>query len=153
MLLFGALSIYASVSAVEVDGALCNCRNLAPLYAGLVSGPIAGIGAALIGGLFRYFVYGGASALPCMMACILAGIIGSVAHIAVKKEIRYEVWFGMLLSLLTEGCHMLLLCLFGLGATAQKIALPILLANILAMAYCLFIYKHFNRGNKNEKED
>ena len=43
---FGILSIYASVSAVSVDGLLCNCRNLPPLYAGMVGGPIAGIGAA-----------------------------------------------------------------------------------------------------------
>ena len=141
--LFGLLSIYASASAVQVDDALCNCRNLAPLYAGLVSGPIGGIGAALIGGLFRFFVYGGASAWPCMLACFLAGIIGSVIHIVVKKEYRYRIWVGLIASLVTEGCHMLLLCLFGQSALAGKIALPIILANVCGMAFCLYTYKHF----------
>ncbi|MBQ0110318.1 MAG: hypothetical protein KBS41_00105 [Oscillospiraceae bacterium] len=51
-LFFGVLSIYASASAMTVKvgeiEALCNCRNLAPLYAGLVGGPIAGIGSATI---------------------------------------------------------------------------------------------------------
>ena len=149
-ILFGLLSIYASASAIQVDGALCNCRNLAPLYAGLVSGPIGGIGAALIGGLFRYFVYGGASALPCMLACFLAGIIGSVAHIVVKKEYRYKLTTGLCVSVLTEGCHMLLLIAFGLGETAGKIALPIMLANILGMAFCLYIYKHFDHSEPKE---
>ena len=73
--------MYASASAVQVDGALCNCRNLAPLYAGLVGEPVAGIGVALIGGLFRYFVYGGASALPCMLACFLAGIFMDAKYV------------------------------------------------------------------------
>lgn len=147
--LFGLLSIYASVSAIKVDGALCNCRNLAPLYAGLVGGPIGGIGAALIGGLFRYFVYGGDSALPCMLACFLAGIIGTLVHILIKKEYRHRVLTGVIASLLTEGCHMLLLCLFGQAEIAAKIALPIIISNVLGMAFCLYIYKAF--GSKSEE--
>ena len=150
-ILFGLLSIYASVSAVEIDGALCNCRNLAPLYAGLVAGPWAGIGAALIGGLFRFFVYGGVSAWPCMIACILAGVIGSLAHVIFKKKIKYNVFFGMALSVITEGCHMLLLCIFDLSSIAAQIALPIVLSNILGMAFCLFIYKRFAHTNNAEE--
>ncbi|MBQ0083173.1 MAG: hypothetical protein KBS52_00185 [Clostridiales bacterium] len=145
-ILFGLLSIYASASAIKVDGALCNCRNLAPLYAGLVCGPVGGIGAALIGGLFRYFVYGGDSAIPCMLACVLAGVIGSIMHIAVKKEYRYNVLTGIIGSLLTEGSHMLLLCLFGQSEIAAKIALPIIIANVGGVAFCLYIYKRFNKS-------
>ena len=146
---FGLLSIYASASAVEVDGALCNCRNLAPLYAGLVGGPVAGIGAALIGGLFRYFVYGGASALPCMLACFCAGIIGSVMHLTIKKPARYSIGVGLCGSLVTEGLHMGLLCAFGLSSVAAAIWLPILLANMGGMAFCLFLYKRCGAGKVN----
>lgn len=146
--LFGVLSIYASASAIDVDGALCNCRNLAPLYAGLVSGPIGGIGAALIGGVFRYFVYGGDTAMPCMLACFLAGVIGSVIHIAVKKNYRYNLLVGIFASVLTEGCHMLILYLFGFGDIAAKIALPIIIANVAGMAFCLYIYKRFNKAEE-----
>ena len=149
---FGVFSIYASASAVEVDGALCNCRNLAPLYAGLVGGPVAGIGAALIGGLFRYFVYGGASAMPCMLACFCAGIIGSLLHLFVKKPARYSLVTGLCGSVLTEGLHMLLLCLFGLSSVAAKIWLPILLANMCGMAFCLFMYKRVS-ANRTASEE
>lgn len=147
--LFGLLSIYASASAIQVDGALCNCRNLAPLYAGMVGGPIAGIGSALIGGLFRYFVYGGDTAMPCMIACFLAGVIGSVIHLAVKKELRYKLLTGLIASVVTEGCHMLLLCVFGHSDIAAKIALPIILANVLGMAFCLYIYSRFDKNSEN----
>ena len=145
---FGILSIYASASAVKVDGALCNCRNLAPLYAGMVGGPVAGIGAALIGGLFRFFVYGGESALPCMLACFLAGIIGTLIHLLVKKEHRYHIVTGLIASVVTEGCHMLILCAFNLGDLAGQIALPIILANVLGLAFCLYIYKKFSKSTE-----
>ncbi len=144
-LLFGALSIYASFSAIEVGDALCNCRNLAPLYAGMVGGPIAGIGSALIGGLFRFFVYGGDSAMPCMLACFLAGIIGSVFHLLIQRADRYTLPTGLCASIVTEGCHMLLLCAFGQGELAAKIALPIIIANVCGMAFCLHIYQCFKR--------
>ena len=147
---FGLLSIYASASAIAVDGALCNCRNLAPLYAGLVGGPVAGVGAALIGGLFRFFVYGGASAVPCMLACFLAGIVGSVIHVVVKKEYRYSIPIGLLASVFTEGCHMLLLFAWGQGDIAAKIALPIIISNLFGMFFCLYIYKKFGRNKKAE---
>lgn len=150
VVLFGLLSIYASASAVKVDGALCNCRNLAPLYAGLVGGPVCGIGAALIGGLFRFFVYGGDSALPCMLACFLAGVIGSAIHLIIKKkEIRYNILTGVIASLVTEGCHMLILVAFGQGEVAAKIAAPIIISNILGMAFCLYIYKKFKRSSED----
>ena len=143
-LLFGALSIYASASAIEVDGSLCNCRNLAPLFAGLVAGPVAGIGAALIGSLFRFFVYGGVSAVPCMLACFLAGVIGSIAYVVIKKEQRCTVLTGICASLITEICHMLLLCAFGLSYVAGAIVIPIIIANVCGIAFCMFMYRRCN---------
>lgn len=151
-LVFGVLSIYATLSSIEVDGALCNCRNLAPLYAGLVGGPVAGIGAAIIGGLYRFFVFGGeTTALPCMLACFLAGIIGSVAHLVIKKKIRYNVLTGIIASIVTEGCHMLILCAFDFSDIAKKIALPIILANVCGMFFCLYVYKHFGRNSDDSE--
>lgn len=148
-LFFGILSIYASVSAVKVEsGALCNCRNLAPLYAGMVGGPVAGLGAALIGGLFRYFVYGGESAWPCMLACFFAGVVGYCVHLLVKKEHRYSVLTGVIASVVTEGVHMLFLCAFGQSAAAAQIVIPIMLSNILGLAFCLYIYKRFDMSTE-----
>lgn len=150
--LFGLLSIYASASAIEVDGSLCNCRNLAPLYAGLVAGPVSGIIAALIGGLFRFFVYGGPSGVPCMIACFVAGIIGSVAHVVIKKEYRYNVLTGICASVITEICHMILLFSFGLGEVAQKIMIPMIVANVCGIAFCMFMYKRCNPHLREDKE-
>ena len=145
---FGLLSVYASVSAVEINGALCNCRNLAPLYAGLVGGPIAGLGAALIGGLFRFFVYGGPSAIPCMLACFFAGIFGSVIHLVAKREVRYNILTGVCSSVIVEIVHYFLLIVFKMGYTAKIIIVPMMLSNVLGMAFCLYIYKCFDKNKE-----
>ena len=142
---FGILSVYASLSAVEVNGLLSNCRNLAPLYAGMVGGPIAGIGAAIIGGLFRYFAYGGPAAVPCSISCLLAGIIGAAIHLFVKKDIRYNVLTGMVAAVLVEVVHFLISILFGLYETSKLVAGPSMLANVLGMMFCLYIYTKFDK--------
>ena len=149
---FGLLSIYASVSAVSVDGVLSNCRTLPVLYAGMVGGPISGIISGLIGGLFRFFAYSTPSDVPCMLACFLAGVIGSSIHITVKKKYRFNLLTGLCASLVTEGCHMLITALFGYPDVVAKVALPMILSNVLGLAFCLYIYKHFT-GNPDQTEE
>jgi len=141
---FGLLAIYGSVSAVEVSGALCNCRTLAPLYAGLVAGPIAGIIAGVIGGLFRYFVYGGDAAIACCLACILAGVIGSLFHMLIRKKYRYTIPFGIVASVITEVCHLGIVWVFGFEDFVKAVALPIILANVCGMVFCLYMYQRCN---------
>ncbi len=150
--LFGALSAYASASGFAVplaDGtnALCTARDLAPIYAGLVAGPIGGIGAAVIGAAFRYFVYGGTAALPCALACLIAGVLGSVFHIVIEKIARYTVSVGVVATLLSEVLHLALLYTFNLSAVADAIALPMILANVLGMIFCLYMYKRCHPDN------
>ena len=151
-LFFGVLSIYATLSAVDLGAVLCNCRNLPALYAGLVGGPIAGIGAGIIGGLFRFFYGAGTSSVPCMIACICAGIIGSVMHLVIKKENRYKILTGVIGSVITECVHMILLLIFNGIEPVKVLWAPILTANALGMAFCLFMYKRCN-PHKNELEE
>ena len=141
---FGILSIYASVSAVSVDGLLCNCRNLPPLYAGMVGGPIAGIGAALIGGIYRYFV-GGPARFSCSIACLVAGILGAAIHLFVKKEKRYNVLTGAVASVIVEVIHFALACAFGLYEGAKVVVWPSAVAGFLGMMFCLYIYTKFDQ--------
>ena len=151
-LFFGILSIYATLSAVDMGAVLCNCRNLPALYAGLVGGPIAGIGAGIIGGVFRFFYSTGASDLPCMLACICAGLIGSVMHLVVKKENRYKIITGVIGSIITESVHMILLLIFNGIEPVRILWLPIMAANALGMAFCMFMYKRCNSHIEEKQE-
>ncbi|HDN84966.1 MAG TPA: stage II sporulation protein E, partial [Candidatus Aerophobetes bacterium] len=67
ILVFGGFSIYGTYSGVEIFGAIANTRDLGPMVAGLVGGPVIGLGAGLIGGIHRYFL-GGFTFIPCSLA-------------------------------------------------------------------------------------
>ena len=49
----GLFSIYGTLSGINIVGAYANIRDLGPAIAGLVGGPVAGLGAALIGAIHR----------------------------------------------------------------------------------------------------
>ena len=53
IIVFGALSVYGTISGVSLNGAVLNVRDLGPMIAGLTCGPVVGIGAGLIGGFYR----------------------------------------------------------------------------------------------------
>jgi len=148
---FGILCIYGTVACPEVDGVVCNCRNIAPLYAGLVGGPISGIGAGVIGFLFRWLVTGGETAVPCGIACITSGIIGAAAHLLVKKQDRYSLLIGFVASLFSSAVHMLLVAVFGYTDVANRIYLPDIIATALGMMFCLYMYKSASYKWKKEQ--
>ncbi|BDZ67983.1 LytS/YhcK type 5TM receptor domain-containing protein [Methanobacterium ferruginis] len=85
ILIFGAISIYGSYSGFEIFGAVANVRDLGPMVAGLVGGPIVGLGAGLIGGLHR-LTMGGFTCIPCSLSTILAGLFAGMIYLANRKR-------------------------------------------------------------------
>lgn len=148
-ILFGLLSCYASVSAFEINGAICNCRNLAPLFAGIVVGPIPGIVSAVIGGIFRWLVYGGEVGVACMLACFCSGIIGAITNIVVKDEWRHSKIVCVIASFITEVIHMSILTAFNHFDIVKAIVLPIIIANVCGIFFCMFIYEKCNKTSVN----
>ena len=54
-LVFGGLAVISTEFGIEIDGAIINVRDAAPLCAGLIFGGPAGIIAGVIGGVERWF--------------------------------------------------------------------------------------------------
>ncbi len=79
ILIFGAVSIFGTYSGIEIFGAIANVRDLGPMIAGLIGGPVIGLGAGLIGGIHRYFL-GGFTCVPCSLATVLAGLFGGIIY-------------------------------------------------------------------------
>ena len=76
---FGILAVYGTLRGIKVLGAIANIRDLAPLMAGVLGGPVAGTLTGIIGGIHR-LSEGGFTAIPCSLATILAGLILTMAH-------------------------------------------------------------------------
>ena len=83
ILLFGAFSIYGTLSGFRIMGAVANIRDLGPAIAGLIAGPVVGLGAGLIGGIHRYSL-GGFTCYACSISTVVAGLGGGLFHLIRK---------------------------------------------------------------------
>ena len=84
IIFFGGLSIYGTLSGVDFMGAIVNVRDLGPMVAGLLGGPVVGLGAGLIGAAHR-LTLGGFTVYSCSLATVLAGLFGGFIWLASKS--------------------------------------------------------------------
>ncbi len=142
-ILFGFLSILGTEMGIEMKGALINVRDAAPLCAGLIFGPRAGIIAGLMGGIERYFaVYWGAGSYTreaCCAATIMAGFMAAFLRKYMFDNKRPAWFIGPFLAAVVEVFHMLMV--FGIhikdarGAfeVVQACAVPMIVLNGIAV--------------------
>ena len=107
LVIFSILGCAASLYCIPVHESLANVRNLIIMIAGLFGGPFVGIPAGLISGGFR-FMEGGHTALPCAVATIISGVLGSLIYVANNKKFIKGLNAVVLMFLYT-GFEMLLI--------------------------------------------
>lgn len=104
ILIFGVLSIYGTFRGFPIADAIVNFRDLGPVLAGLIGGPLAGAAAGAIGGIYRYSL-GGWTALACAVATVAAGIIGGIAG----RRMKLTIFRAALLGVGVEAVHILVI--------------------------------------------
>ncbi|MBE6500942.1 MAG: serine/threonine protein phosphatase [Methanobrevibacter thaueri] len=77
---FSVLGCLASRYTIPVNNSFANVRNLIIMIASLFGGPYVGIPACIVSAGFRFFE-GGTTALPCSLATVIAGFLGSLIYI------------------------------------------------------------------------
>ncbi|MBP1929996.1 sigma-B regulation protein RsbU (phosphoserine phosphatase) [Methanolinea mesophila] len=155
ILVFGALSVYGTLSGVEVMGAIVNVRDLGPMLAGLLGGPVVGVGAGLIGAAYRMSL-GGFTMYSCSLSTVLAGFIGGLIWLAVGRKFA-GFTIAVLFAVLMEGLHMLLTLAIARPfdeavAVVSTVALPMILANAAGMAVFAFIIGNLQKERKTQAE-
>ena len=156
ILLFGVLSIFGTYGGITLpSGAIANIRDLGPMVAGLIGGPIIGVGAGLIGGIHRYFL-GGFVCLPCALASVIAGLAGGVIY-KLRKGAFPAVWQAALFAVLMESFHMGLVLLIARPysqalAVVKEIFLPMTAANAIGVAIFIFIVRNLTMERKTAAE-
>jgi sigma-B regulation protein RsbU (phosphoserine phosphatase) len=140
-IIFGALAVYGTYSGVQTSGAIANIRNLGPMVGGFLGGPLAGLGAGLIGGIHRYFM-GGFTAVPCALGTITSGLAAGIIYVLLKGNLG--IWKPALYAFVMESADMGLLLLMAqpfdkaLNLVAI-IAAPMILADTAGMAIFAFM--------------
>jgi len=156
ILLFGALSIFGTYGGLKLpSGAIANIRDLGPMVAGLVGGPLAGLGAGLIGGVHRYFL-GGFVCIPCSLSTVIAGLLGGAIY-RLKKGTFVAVWQAILFAVFMELLHMGLTLLMARPyeealAVVKEVILPMTGANALGIAIFAFIIHNLISERKTAEE-
>ena len=155
MLVFGLVSIYGTISGVEVLGAIINVRDLGPMVAGLTCGPLVGIGAGLIGAAYR-MTLGGFTVVSCSLATVLAGLLGGFIWLLNKKKFP-GLKVAVLFAGLMEGLHMLLALLIcrplsSAIEVAESATIPMVLANCLGMFIFAFIIENLINERRVQME-
>jgi CRP-like cAMP-binding protein/predicted membrane protein len=148
---FGSLAIYSTVSGIPIFGAIANARDMAPLIAGIFGGPVAGIGAGLVGGIFRFW-YGtynptfALTAIPCAIATLTAGIVGGLIHFRKEDQFISPLLAGGI-GFLLETYHMALVLVLSQDfdealIVVQNIALPMILANMVGLTVFAYLFNY-----------
>ena len=118
--IFAVLSLYATRFHINVDGTPANVRCMVVMIGGLFGGPFVGIPVGLLAGAFRYSV-GGPTALPCAVATVISGIVGSLIFIWNDKKFPRPM-VAIILMFLFTGFEMLLVVLM----TPPDISFPLI---------------------------
>lgn len=155
IVIFGLFSIYGTLGGIQIMGAIANTRDMGPLIAGLMGGPVAGLGAALIGAAHRYSL-GGITALPCAVSTIIAGLAGGAVFFLRRGQLP-GVAFAALFAALIESLHMgLTLLLVNPPQAAlelvKQISLPMILANSLGTGIFVFIVWNLIKERETEAD-
>ena len=99
-IIFGLLSIYGMSSGISFYTATVNIRDFGPLAAGLACGPYVGIGAGIIGFIYRLSL-GGTNVYIVALGPLMAGIIGSLVYDYNKREL-VPVKVAIVVTFVTE---------------------------------------------------
>lgn len=157
VLLFGALSVYGSVSGISFMGSMVNVRDLGPMLAGLLAGPWVGIGAGLIGAAYR-LTMGGMTVYACSLAAVFAGLFGGLVWLWKKKQFAGTTT-AVLLAVVMESFHMALTLLLvtpfdAALAVVVRVYIPMVIANAAGMyVFCLMVEEFRHERALQEEHD
>jgi sigma-B regulation protein RsbU (phosphoserine phosphatase) len=155
VLFFGALSIYGTLSGIEFMGARINVRDLGPMLAGLLGGPLVGLGAGLIGAAHRLTLEG-FTVYSCSLATVFAGLFGGLIWMYHKRTFA-GITVAVLFAILMEGFHMaltLIMCRpFDQAlVVVSTVALPMITANAAGMFVFAFMVENLRNERKMQAE-
>jgi sigma-B regulation protein RsbU (phosphoserine phosphatase) len=156
ILVFGLISVLGTMLGITVSaGAIANVRDVAPMIAGLVGGPVVGLGAGLIGGLHRYSM-GGITGFTSGTATIISGALGGIVYYLNRR--RYVGVMGSVaFVIIAVGINL------GLGlaiaqphdqavSVIEQVALPMVVANGVGALVFAYIIDHMLWEKKVSKE-
>jgi sigma-B regulation protein RsbU (phosphoserine phosphatase) len=144
-LICGFVSVFGTVSGIPIGDAVANISDLGPVIAGLMGGPVVGLSAGLIGGLYRFFFASltFSSSVSIVVVGVAAGLVWKL-----NKGKFIGVGAGAALMALLEILHLgIILAIerpFSLALlSVGQAALPMIATGAVGMAVFAFIVRNY----------
>lgn len=148
-LVFGMVAILSTELGVQVDGAVINSRDAAPLTAGLLFGAPAGIISGLIGGVERWYsvLWGTGEYMRFAGAAstCFAGFFGAALRYWMFDDKKPSWQYGFATGFIMEVIHMLMLFFTNMNDVktaftfVQTCFFPMILSNSLAVMLAVMV--------------
>lgn len=169
----GLFGIYAQHNGVNFVDSTVTVRDVGPMIAGVLGGPICGLFAGLIAGIYRFYVgfssildssifpIGGTTIL-CSFATVFIGILSGVFRDRVNKDTKNRKWYALILVILLELFHLFVVFVFYIITTKDfgfsfkyilDIAPSFLLSNAIAMFIIILIFDMLNKYKNAEVKE
>ncbi|MCC5466311.1 LytS/YhcK type 5TM receptor domain-containing protein [Pelosinus baikalensis] len=153
-LTFGIFSLYGAIA-----GGIANVRVLGPMLAGLLGGPIIGVGAGLFSGGYRLYDlrYGAAEVTnSAVLITLLAGLAGGFVHRWKKGQLP-GVCEAAVFAASFEIFHMILTLIMGQWSDGvidivKRFAIPMTVAHTVGAAIFIFVTRNVVSARKNQIE-
>ena len=144
IVVFGLIGIGGTYVGIPVSDALANSRAVGVMAAGLVGGPLVGVGTGLLAGGHR-FLLGGFTAFSCALSSLMEGLLaGWVKKRFPNQPVTWEI--ALITGVIGETAQMLII-LWTAKPYAQavelveNIAVPMTLTNSIGLAVFMLIIK------------
>ncbi len=148
-ILFGGFAILSTECGIPMSGAMINVRDAAPLCAGLIFGPTAGLVSGIIGAVERYFAafwgVGVYTQWACVLGTLAAGLVGALIKRFVFGKRAVKWYYGLAVGASVETFHMFMVYLTHLDdvenaySIVAKCYVPMVVACSVSVALATFI--------------
>ena len=119
-LLGGLFGIYGNISGFELNGAVISVRDIGPMLAGFLGGPVSGLISGAIAGIHR-LTMGGITAVACVVATSIIGVLCGLLSTFFPTALGKPRWI-LLTGALMEALH---LCIVLIMVKPYSVALDI----------------------------
>ena len=153
-IVFGVLAIIGTEYGVQFNGAIINVRDSAPLCAGLIFGPWAGIISGVIGGIERWLcVYWGGgyyTRVACSISTVVSGLLAAVTRKFLFDDKSPDYDHAMVAAAVAEAFHMLMIFFTNINdiKTAfnyvHACTVPMVVINTLAVGLAVLFTKQLD---------
>ena len=147
-ILFGLLSVYGMSSGITFYTATVNIRDFGPMAAGLACGPYVGLGAGIIGFLYRLSV-GGTNVYAVAIGPLTAGIVGGLVYYYSNRELvstRTAILVTAIVETLVSAVALIIRLLGGesfekVMTVTVNVAIPMIVMTTIAVGvFCIILH-------------